>query len=195
MLMVFILISLALGASQNWWRTSKVFDLTKANYKEHIGKDKHIVIDFYSPNCHFCHLMFNEWEGVWEYYNSPESTWFTPNLLITRVNAAAEPLLKTQFSIMVFPSIVFIPAGKDTVSAIFQGNRLKTPFLRWIDEQVAHTKGTEGIERTVEDLETLQQRVSEHTENLEVHDDSDEKSVFAVDLAIETTEEIREEFQ
>ncbi len=78
--------------------------MTRDNFKEVIGGDKHVILELYTPWCRFCKFMKDEYEKLVHFYNLQEDKFpevrversklgykksdiVRPNVIIARLNA------------------------------------------------------------------------------------------------------------
>jgi thiol-disulfide isomerase/thioredoxin len=171
--------------SLEWWEASEAKDITQDNYEEYIGRNKHVVLEFYSPFCHYCKMMHKEYEELAVHYNGPDSPWKSNDILIARVNGAQNQKLALKYNIYGYPTIIFIPAFSLEAKSTFNKARLKFEFIEWIEEQAKNNV----IENLVDEnqakdpLEVLE--VLEH-EDKENHDHPDrENELMQFEMLIE----------
>ena len=156
----------------DWWENSVTKDLSDSNFQEFIGSSKHVVLEFYAPFCHWCKIMFKEYEEVSIHYNDPASAWKNENILIARVNSQFNPKIIEKYKIFSFPTIVFIPAFSDGVAAVFNAPRMKFKFIEWIEDNY---KKSDGVEDNFNhELHEVLTNDEEHTDKI-VDDEKNHK--------------------
>ena len=88
MLFVFLgLISQVIG--KGWWEGSKAIDITADNRKEYIGGKKHVLLEYFTPPCHWCQVLFPDLEKLIEHYTDENSIGYRDDFIIARVNGQA----------------------------------------------------------------------------------------------------------
>jgi thioredoxin-like negative regulator of GroEL len=182
---------ISLAASNEWWNPSTVFDITTANMNTEIGSSKHVVLEFYSPYCHWCRMMFHEYEELRKHYNDPSSAWYREDVLIARTNANNDPSISQNYHIYAFPTIIFIPANGKSASATFSAPRVKHHFIQWIEAEIAAAAKREEEKKVEEIGKGNENRANEE----EIQKENREKEVERLeDLGRnnDNTEEIRE---
>jgi len=106
------LLATALGAE--WWEGSKSPLWDTATFATIIEREKYVLVEFFTPWCHFCHMMAPEFEHFYASYQEESSSDYRPDLLIGRVNAATEQILAYGNRVSAFPTIlIFEPREKE----------------------------------------------------------------------------------
>lgn len=163
---ILILLLVISAAKTGWWENSSTLELTDTNYKQIIGTNKFIVLEFYAPWCHFCQHMFPEYEAVWDYYKSPDSNWKRDDVEITRANMQANVMMGKDYRIAEYPTIAIIPPFSGEIIAFFNGERTKIKFINWIDQQIEeYSKNT--ADRKLNTIEPNEVVDHEHEEDIE----------------------------
>lgn len=170
-----LLISLV---SANWWEGSKTTEITDGNIDSYIGRSSSVVLEFYAPWCHWCHRMFEDYEGVWEHFNSEESSEVNMNVIIARVNAQGNPNVIARYDAYAYPTVLFIPAGTLAHSEVYNGNRSKWDFIRWTNQLLVKYAQSEVKQiRNEENFEAVTNHNLDPTESLEDHESKASESI------------------
>lgn len=106
MALLLFLLSLQAARSVEWWEESKAPILNSASLPRTAGGDKYLLVEFFTPWCHYCHLMFPEFEQFYHMFQDPESPDYREDLIVARVNAGVDQLLALQHNVYAFPTIV-----------------------------------------------------------------------------------------
>ena len=176
MLLAFLLIPLV--SCTEWWEGSVTVDITDGNFREYIGLSRHIVIEFYAPFCHWCRMMFHEYEELSKHYNSKDSPWKREDVLIARVNAQYNPHISSAiYEIWAYPQLIFIPAYSDIKKSTFDGPRIKFKFIEWIEGQVAIINQEKLERENQEKLERENQEKRERDNQEKRERENQEKNV------------------
>ena len=146
-----LILSLVLAVSGNWWEPSVVFDITDDNSDKVLGKSQHVIIEYFAPYCHWCRMMFHEYEELSRHYNSDSSAWKRDDILIARVNSMNNHHVTSKYQVYAFPTIIFIPAHSQELKSMFQGPRTKGNFIDWIEGQIKELKEHKFDERIKEE--------------------------------------------
>lgn len=196
-----LIFTLFLTASSEWFSNSVVFDITDSNADEVLGKSQHVIIEFFAPYCHWCRIMFHEYEDLSKHYNSDQSAWKRPDILIARVNAMHNPKTTNKFRIFGFPTIIFVPAYSTDLKSIHEGTRTKAVFIEWVEHQLKELNENKFDRREPENEHMGHEVVNEENdeENNEEEDDGHEEEYAKFEMVIEdvsshTSEKWRGEF-
>jgi thiol-disulfide isomerase/thioredoxin len=101
--------------------------LSTSNWEEHIGKDKYVVVKFYTRWCHYCRLMAPEYEKLFELVKGRE------DLIIARIEGSINEEISSKYGIFSFPLVVLYKPNDLHVQAVFQEQRVATLMKSWID--------------------------------------------------------------
>ncbi|OMJ77577.1 hypothetical protein SteCoe_22825 [Stentor coeruleus] len=137
--MIWLLTLIGVSAG-DWWENSVTIDLTSNNYKEYIGTHKHIIVEFFAPYCHWCRVMFHEYEELSKHYNSENSPWKRDDIIIARINAQFNDHLTQHYQIFAYPTIAFIPSNSESIKSYFNAPRFKHNFIQWIEDEIKSLK-------------------------------------------------------
>lgn len=106
------LLAVALGAE--WWEGSKAPLWDTTAFAALIGGEKYVLVEFFTPWCHFCHMMSPEFEHFYASFQEESSADYRPDLIVGRVNAGVEQILAYNNRVSAFPTIlIFEPRNKD----------------------------------------------------------------------------------
>lgn len=141
--MILLLLSVAQLADA-WWENSKVLTLTSSTFESLVGNDKHVVVEYFTPWCHWCRRMFDDYEAVWEHYNGPQGAGSSTNVLIARINADDHTETVSRQGINAYPSIVYYKPGHGRPFSHFHGDRTAAKFIAWIDALIASPEPVEA---------------------------------------------------
>lgn len=188
-------------AQAEWWENSVVFDVTEENYQEVIGADRAVVLEFYAPFCHWCRVMFHEYEQVAMHYNAADSVWKVENILIARVNAQKNPKICEIYGVHAYPTIIFIPANSQHKLGTFDAPRVKFKFIDWIENNLKLPDDPHEAEKDphseLEILELEEENQENHEEEHENEDRNEEFLQFEMlieDVASHNSDKWRGEF-
>lgn len=131
-----LLLLCAIHLAAAWWQNSKVFTLTAGSFEKQVGSEKHVIVEYFAPWCHWCRRMMDDYEAVWEHYNSPDGLGFNPNILISRINADDHRETVRRQGISAYPAIVYYKPGHNRPYSHFHGDRTTAKFIAWIDNLV-----------------------------------------------------------
>ena len=79
-LLIFIIFITTTNNTAHQWWNNNVPELTDININHKVGKGKLVIIDFFTPWCHYCQKIAPEYLKLYEHFKNSE------NVLITKVN-------------------------------------------------------------------------------------------------------------
>ena len=56
---------ITISCIKEWWEDSSAIDLTTTNIYKYIGKDKYVIVEFFTKWCFYCKLLFPEYEKIY----------------------------------------------------------------------------------------------------------------------------------
>jgi thiol-disulfide isomerase/thioredoxin len=140
------MLSVALGAE--WWENSKAPLWDSADFANVIGGSKFVLVEFFTPWCHYCHMMAPEFEHFYSAFQEPTSADYRPDLLIGRVNAAVEQVLAYNNRVSSFPTIlIFQPLEKDVKHRV-EGYQRRYDLARLITHALPEKPRPIAVETT-----------------------------------------------
>ncbi len=106
-----------------------VVELTTSNFEEIVGKDKYVVVKFYTRWCGYCRLMSPEYEKLFDMYKEKRS-----DIVIARLEASINEEISMKYGIYSFPMVVIFHPNDLHVKDLFQGRRVASVISEWIDK-------------------------------------------------------------
>ena len=114
-----------------WWENSKVVDLTNDNFFNTIGKDKYVIVKFFTKWCFYCRKISPIYEKVFDYYNGTRD-----NLIIARIECGDNEEMALHYQIHSYPTVgIFFPHNT-TMQSTFRSERTLENFVSWINNLV-----------------------------------------------------------
>lgn len=158
----FLLIILSLTAIINtvfsltqWWENSKVntflnqvLELTSDNFDQFVGKQKYLVVKFYTKWCYYCKQMAPEFEKLYDHY---KETAKRDDLEIARIEASENDDISLRYGIFSFPRVILFGPGDTRIRSVFDNRpRNLKYFTQWIDKEAPVNQVKEGDKQSVE---------------------------------------------
>lgn len=120
---------------EKWWTKAKmpsVFSMkefkTLLNSK---SKDKHIFVEFYSPNCFYCYQFMNDFNNLYDYLMS---TYGKEQVEVYKINGYDVPDGTQFFQIPYFPYFLYFKpnSGGTITSRFLEYERTYDSMKRWM---------------------------------------------------------------
>nr|QES95436.1 thioredoxin [Philasterides dicentrarchi] len=153
-----IVLSLLLQQVQTsqWWKNVKAVALTEKNFNDYVGKEKHVIIEFFTPWCRYCQMMSGEWNQLFEYYEQKDTR---NDVIIAKLNCEDESQFCQQHHVHSFPTIKHYAKNQVQATAHFHGNRLFSVFVEWINSSCGEED--KQLEKQKQEEEEKQKREQE----------------------------------
>ena len=150
-------------AFKEWWEESNAVQLNKNNFYDIVGKDKFVVVKFYTKWCKYCKIISPEYEKVIEEIKSRN------DIVIARLEGSDENKeMLFKYGIGSFPQVVlFYPNDNDIYSVLHSHDRTKDSILKWINDlcEIEKENNFLTVEKTNRKYKTEQ--VNEEEVNIE----------------------------
>jgi thiol-disulfide isomerase/thioredoxin len=102
--------------------------LSTNNWEEHVGKDKYVVVKFYTRWCHYCRLMAPEYEKLFDLINGNRE-----DIIVARIEGSINEEISAKYGIYSFPLLVLYKPNDLHAQAVFQEQRIAPLMKAWID--------------------------------------------------------------
>lgn len=110
-----------------------------------------MLVEMFTPWCHFCHMMAPEFDAFYESYQVENSKDYRPDLLIGRVNAGEEQQLAFSLGVSAFPTIlIFNPHSKETKHRV-EGYQRRYDLARLLAHALPEKPAVERVEERREE--------------------------------------------
>lgn len=115
---------------KEWWEETKAVQLNNHNFFDVVGKDKFVVVKFYTKWCKYCKIISPEYEKVIEEIKSRK------DIILARLEGSEENTdILLKYGIGSFPQVVlFYPRDDDIYSVLHSHDRKKEAILKWIND-------------------------------------------------------------
>jgi protein disulfide-isomerase A1 len=114
-------------AFKEWWEDSKILELNNENFLDHVGKDKYVVVKFYTRWCGYCRIMSPEYDKFQEVLLKERK-----DVLVTRLEGSINEDISMLYEISSYPRIALFEPGSTEIKLFFRGNRVATVMEKWI---------------------------------------------------------------
>ena len=113
---------------EEWWEKTNVTILNDENFYNFVGKEKYVVVEFFTKWCYYCKLMANEYEKFNENIKKNRD-----DILITKIDAE-QYIIAAEYGIFSFPMIVLFYPNSKKIKKIFNNYRIAEYFEGWVNE-------------------------------------------------------------
>ena len=132
-LLATILLSILIHIKCNseWWENSKVVELTNENFSHIVGKDKYVVIKFFTKWCYYCQKLSPVYDKLFDYYQGKRD-----DLIIARLECGQNKLIALKYDkdIPSYPTVGFFNPHSMIMASRFKNNRTFKNLVSWIKE-------------------------------------------------------------
>lgn len=129
-LLLSVILSVAF-AEGNWWETGISIHLTKDNFDNYVGQDKHVFVDYFAQFCWHCMNMVPEWNILAEHYLGENPA--RNDIVIAKVDGGVELELANRYGVNAFPSFLFFKKGENFPNTRYTGWRTTDAFIQFIE--------------------------------------------------------------
>ena len=126
-------------AIKEWWEETKAVELTTENFKTIVGKEKYVVVKFYTKWCKYCKLLAPIYDELVEFLKTKDVN----DVIIARLEANTNQEISMTYGVFSFPTIVFFTKNNPRPQDVFQGERSVESFWSWLRRNVPPKKRNE----------------------------------------------------
>ena len=160
LLILILQIFISVSPIKEWWEETKVPLLTDSNFYDTVGKDKYVVVEFFTKWCMYCKMMANEYEKFYELYLTKRE-----DVKVTKIECSINQKICMEYGIFAFPFIaLFFPENKK-MKSVFKYKRIKEDFDKWVN-LVAPKKNL----KTIDKHEDIDENSNENGDMTEIED-------------------------
>lgn len=111
---------------------SAVVEVTRKTFKDVVGKDKPVLVEFYSPYCEHCKKFAPVYEEIAHTMHA------AGEVIVAKANAAADGTFAGQHSVSAFPTIKWYPK-RMREGEQWKGSRMYDAVMHFINEKLEHS--------------------------------------------------------
>lgn len=104
-------------------------ELTNDNFDDVVGKDKYVLVKFYTKWCMYCRMLAPEYEKLYERYQEKRNN----EIIIARLEGGANDVIISRYGVYSFPLLGLFFPGDRRIKAVFQGQRTVDTLDNWLD--------------------------------------------------------------
>ena len=129
---------------KEWWEESKVYinnlyqlfllkiqavQLNNYNFDDYVGKNNYVIVEFYTKWCHFCKLLYPDYEKLVEEYKEKRN-----DIIIARIDGQENDFTLQRYQIFRFPVIALFKPNDKHIYKIYQNQRIFDEMKNWVNE-------------------------------------------------------------
>ena len=112
---------------KEWWEETKIQLLNDNNFFDVVGKDKYVVVKFFTRWCMYCRMMSPEYEKFYELYLKKRD-----DVLIKKIECTFNQKICMEYGVFAFPFVVLFFPGSKKMKSVFKYNRIASDFDKWV---------------------------------------------------------------
>lgn len=101
--LVFLFLVSCCVAENFWWEKMKSVQLNKSNYKQYLGKDKYVFVEFYSKACGWCEKLYPQLNKLIDEIEN--GTFPRKDIMFARIDGEEFDKLTEELEIESFPTM------------------------------------------------------------------------------------------
>jgi thiol-disulfide isomerase/thioredoxin len=125
LILIFQMFNLAFSIKE-WWEETKIQILDDNNFYDVVGKDKYVVVKFFTKWCMYCKMMAPEYEKFYELYLKKRD-----DILIKKIECSDKKVC-IDYGIFAFPFVGLFFPGSKKLKSVFKYRRSAEFFDKWI---------------------------------------------------------------
>jgi thiol-disulfide isomerase/thioredoxin len=116
---------------KEWWEDSKVPDLTDLTFFDVVGKDKWVLVKFFTTWCGYCRLMAPEYDKLYEKLAENRK-----DILVYRIESERNHETPGLYGIRSYPKLVLFKPDQPNIHKVYKYQRTESAMLSWIEKEV-----------------------------------------------------------
>jgi thiol-disulfide isomerase/thioredoxin len=116
---------------KEWWEGGAVPDLTDQTFFDVVGKDKWVLVKFFTTWCGYCRLMAPEYDKLYETLKEKR-----PEILVYRIECEKNFETPGLYGIRSYPKLVLFKPDQPNIYKIYKYQRTEAAILSWIEQVV-----------------------------------------------------------
>ena len=113
---------------KEWWEITKVPILNDTNFYEIIGKNKYVVVEFFTRTCIYCRQLAPEYEKFYELFLTKRE-----DVAITKIECLNSKKTCMDYGVFAFPFIaLYFPESKK-MKSVFKYRRTAEELEKWVN--------------------------------------------------------------
>jgi thiol-disulfide isomerase/thioredoxin len=112
---------------KEWWEDTAALELKSDNYWDIVGKEKYVVVKFYTKWCKYCREMAPEYEKIVDLLKKRK------DVIVARLDGGTHEDVVVKYGIYSFPVVVLFEPGSVNGIAVYQGERKVNLMSKWVE--------------------------------------------------------------
>ena len=125
LILIFQMINPALSIKE-WWEETKIQILDDNNFYDVVGKDKYVVVKFFTKWCLYCKMLAPEYEKFYDLYLKKRD-----DILIKKIECSDKKVC-IDYGIFAFPFVGLFFPGSTKLKSVFKYRRSADFLDKWI---------------------------------------------------------------
>ena len=113
---------------KEWWEETKVPILNETNFYDIIGKEKYVVVEFFTKACIYCKYLAPEYEKFYELYLTKRD-----DVMITKIECFMSRKICTDYGVFAYPFIVLYFPESKKMKSVFKYKRTAEELDKWVN--------------------------------------------------------------
>jgi thiol-disulfide isomerase/thioredoxin len=130
-LAVLLIITKTCLGFKEWWEKSDVPSLTDDTFFDVVGKDKWVLVKFFTTWCRYCKLLQPEFDKVYEALKEERK-----DILIYRIECEKNTNTPALYGITSYPKMILFKPEQPNIHEIYKYQRTAEYIVSWLEDTV-----------------------------------------------------------
>lgn len=117
-----------------------VVELTDESFYLIVGKDKYVLVEFYTKWCKYCKNLSPIYDSLYDYYTTNY-----PNIIIARIEADGNPFVKQKYKVTSYPFFALFERDSYFIKDFYKGSKTYDDIKKWLDSYVGTPSTDVGV--------------------------------------------------
>lgn len=131
---------------KEWWETTKAVELNSAKFQEIVGKNKFVVVKFYTKWCKYCKILAPIYDEFVDYISLKEKN---DTLVISRLEANSNQEIVMMYGIYSFPTVVIFGPNSPRPLSVYEGDRKIEGLWFWVFKHLPQLKRSQRVAKVL----------------------------------------------
>ena len=149
---------------KEWWEDTKVPILNETNFYDIIGKEKYVVVEFFTKACIYCKYLAPEYEKFYELYLTKRD-----DVMITKIECFMSRKICTDYGVFAYPFIVLYFPESKKMKSVFKYKRTAEELDKWVNI-IAPKKNLKQINKEENKEDIINKNITESDNMTKIED-------------------------